>query len=94
MREREEARMILRALFWIAVIAVFMPREPNLGLGRPDPGAAAMGLASQASQAMACGGCALSLGALDTAKAAAYRSLAQVKGEIEEAQRERATFGR
>ena len=27
--------MILRALFWIAVVAVFMPREPDLGFGRP-----------------------------------------------------------
>ena len=27
--------MILRALFWIAVVAIFMPHEPDLGLGRP-----------------------------------------------------------
>ncbi len=28
--------MILRAAFWIAVVAVFMPREPDVGFGRPD----------------------------------------------------------
>jgi hypothetical protein len=28
--------MILRAAFWIAVVAVFIPREPDLGYGRPD----------------------------------------------------------
>ena len=27
--------MIFRAAFWIAVVAVFMPREPDLGFGRP-----------------------------------------------------------
>jgi len=27
--------MILRAAFWIAVVAVFIPREPDLGYGRP-----------------------------------------------------------
>ena len=28
--------MIFRALFWIAVVAVFIPSEPNIGLGRPN----------------------------------------------------------
>ncbi len=27
--------MLLRAAFWIAVVAVFMPHEPDLGYGRP-----------------------------------------------------------
>jgi hypothetical protein len=27
--------MILRAAFWIAVVAVFIPREPDVGFGRP-----------------------------------------------------------
>jgi len=27
--------MLFRALFWIAVVAVLMPREPDLGLGKP-----------------------------------------------------------
>lgn len=28
--------MILRAAFWIAVVAVFIPREPDVGYGRPN----------------------------------------------------------
>ena len=28
--------MILRAAFWITVVAVFIPREPDIGYGRPD----------------------------------------------------------
>jgi hypothetical protein len=28
--------MILRAVFWIAVVAVFIPHEPDLGFGRPS----------------------------------------------------------
>jgi hypothetical protein len=28
--------MILRAAFWIAVVALLIPREPDVGLGRPN----------------------------------------------------------
>ena len=28
--------MILRAAFWIAVVAVLIPREPDVGFGRPS----------------------------------------------------------
>lgn len=28
--------MILRAAFWIAVVALLIPREPDVGLGRPS----------------------------------------------------------
>ena len=28
--------MILRAAFWITVVAVFIPREPDVGFGRPN----------------------------------------------------------
>jgi hypothetical protein len=68
--------MLFRAIFWIAVVAIFMPREPDLGLGRPG-----------ASHALTCEGygkpCATTLGALDTFQSIAVRSLAQVKAEIE-----------
>lgn len=33
--------MILRAAFWITVVAVFIPHEPDLGYGRPDAPSAA-----------------------------------------------------
>ncbi|MDE1938675.1 MAG: hypothetical protein KGI68_06625 [Alphaproteobacteria bacterium] len=28
--------MILRAAFWVALVAVLLPHEPDLGLGRPS----------------------------------------------------------
>ena len=27
--------LIFRALFWVGVVALLMPREPDLGVGRP-----------------------------------------------------------
>jgi hypothetical protein len=30
--------MILRAVFWTAVVVVFLPQEPDVGYGRPDTG--------------------------------------------------------
>jgi hypothetical protein len=29
--------MIFRAMFWIGLVAVLMPHEPDLGFGRPAP---------------------------------------------------------
>lgn len=80
--------MILRALFWISVVAILMPREPDLGLGRPGASAPA-GLLSRVESLVtpshATG--ALSANLPDIA----YRSLAQVKEEIDQARRERET---
>ena len=96
--------MILRALFWIAVVAILMPHEPDLGLGRPGARAALLPSAAAAWLETAMGapekactnhaqGCAAAFGMLDTVQTAAVRSLAQVKAEIEESQRERAIRG-
>jgi hypothetical protein len=94
--------MVLRALFWIAVVAVLMPREPDLGFGRPDIGSASSdSMLSTVSSALkapkACDGteaaCMAALGLLDRLRGAAVESLAQVKADIEEAQRERAARG-
>ena len=30
--------MIFRAIFWIGLVSLLMPHEPNLGLGRPGAG--------------------------------------------------------
>ena len=93
--------MILRALFWIAVVAIFMPREPDLGLGRPGAVAALLppamadsvesllGAPHQACQHHA-EGCAAALGVIDNLQSVALRSLNQVKAEIEQSERERA----
>lgn len=94
--------MILRALFWVAIVAVFMPHEPDLGLGRPDAIASAIlpsQVAQMAGDAVAAPhsvctahaeGCAAALGILDRFQDLAVSSLNQVKAEIEQSQRVRA----
>jgi hypothetical protein len=92
--------MIFRAVFWIAVVAILMPREPDLGLGRPGttaslPGALVSGLTALVApgstnckdREMAC---IAASGAAGELQHTAFRSLAEVKAEIEEARRERA----
>ena len=95
--------MILRALFWIAVVAVLMPREPDLGFGRPGgsdgvpPNSVLSAVSSTLKQPKTCDGheaiCVATLGLLDRLQTSAVQSLAQVKADIEEAQRERAARG-
>jgi hypothetical protein len=92
--------MILRALFWITVVSVLMPREPDLGFGRPGAqGSIAQSAASWAQGALsapntACkdhaAACGVALSALDGVQSIAVRSLAQVKADIEDQERERA----
>jgi hypothetical protein len=75
--------MIFRALFWIAVVAILMPREPDLGLGRPGAAHAP----TNADARFTCEGygksCVTALDTLDSFQSIAVRSLAQVKAEIE-----------
>ena len=90
--------MIFRAMFWIAVVAVLMPREPDLGLGRP--GASAGNLLSKLSSLIepgqsACQGNELACMAASGMAAKvnvpdfAASGLANVKAQFEEAKRER-----
>jgi hypothetical protein len=88
----------MRALFWIALVAVLMPREPDLGFGRPSTHGLvsdAMSWASSANPGQICSGreaaCATGLSFLDSLQSVTVRSLARVKADIEEQQRERAT---
>jgi hypothetical protein len=95
--------MILRAVFWIAVVSLLIPREPDLGFGRPGAqgsilqSAASWAQTSLATPNSACkdhtSACVAALGILDSVQSVAVRSLAQVKTEIEEQQRERALRG-
>lgn len=92
--------MILRALFWIAVVAVLMPHEPDLGLGKAS-GITAMlptsitQLASGAASApqQACldnaASCAAALSVVDRLQNVAVSSLDQVRVELEQARAER-----
>ena len=82
--------MVLRALFWISMVAILMPHEPDLGLGRPGASAPAAFL-SRVENLLTPGQAA---GALSAALPdATFRGLAQVKEEIEQARRERGHNG-
>jgi hypothetical protein len=94
--------MILRALFWITLVSVVMPREPDLGLGRPGTHGLSSDALSWATDAASrpsqmCSGrettCAAGLSFLDSLQSVAVRSLAQVKADIEAQQRARAAHG-
>ena len=89
--------MIIRALFWIVIVAFLVPREPNLGLGRQGAGmidlpASLSGLATAPQKACTDNAedCAAVLGVVDSFQDIALRGLARVKAEIAESQRERA----
>ena len=95
--------MILRAAFWIALVSVLMPHEPDLGLGRPSAqnspvtqsiawATSALAKPNQACQSREAT-CAAALSLLDSFQGVAVRSLSQVKAEIEQQQRERAMRG-
>jgi|KBSMisStandDraft_5_1062788.scaffolds.fasta_scaffold611096_1 hypothetical protein len=88
--------MILRAIFWIGLVAVFMPHEPDLGFGRPAgkagvPDAVAEWTRDKVENDL--GGtanfcrdntsaCAVSMTLLDEVKAMTLRNLAQVKADL------------
>ena len=77
--------MILRALFWISVVAILMPHEPHLGFGRPDLG----GHINRESRETCSdrGACRQALGFLGEFQSMAMRNLAEVKADIEREQR-------
>lgn len=94
--------MILRAIFWIALVSLFMPREPDLGLGRPGIGGIPADTLSWATTAISqpgamCRGreaaCSAGVSILDSLQNVTLRSLAQVKADIEAQQRARAARG-
>ena len=85
--------MIFRAIFWIGLVALLMPHEPDLGFGRPGAGAslpstvtswAATGLSRPgnvcADHAAACAGASALFGSFQSD---ALRGLAEVKAEID-----------
>ncbi len=83
--------MIFRALFWIGLVSLLTPHEPDLGLGRPGAGAPLPSPASRASASglsrigAACGfpACAGALAILDSvSRAPACRTLDEVRAEI------------
>jgi hypothetical protein len=81
--------MILRAVFWIALVSFLMPHEPDLGFGRP--GAAPVSVAGliQSTPDMQAGctahqdACAGGLSMIDGFQSYAVRSLDAVRADIE-----------
>jgi len=91
--------MLLRAVFWIGLISLMMPHEPDLGFGRPVAidsdvtGQVADWTKENVQPNLAhpsklCRynpeACSKSLTLLDNLKSAAVRSLADVKADIEQ----------
>jgi hypothetical protein len=88
--------MIFRAIFWIGLVALLMPHEPDLGLGRPGEAASALPQATAwagdkisanlGDPASLCrdnaGACTTAVTLLGNFKAATVRSLAAVKADI------------
>lgn len=94
--------MIFRAVFWIGLVSLLAPREPDLGLGRPGAGtmpvspATVLSPASGLSRAdMSCGSaCAGGLGLLELVhvdRDSIVAGLADVKAQIAADKRARAT---
>ena len=93
--------MIFRAVFWIGLVSLLMPHEPDLGLGRPGAGTSHITPASIRSAANGLlrtdrdcsSGCAGGLGLLSVFHLNSDRltaGLADVKAQIEQDQRDRA----
>ena len=87
--------MILRALFWIALVSLLMPQEPDLGFGRPGTHGLASDALSWASQAHGLSPCeekaicGTGFAVFESLRANTLRSLARVKADIEAQQRAR-----
>jgi len=95
----ERHGMIFRAVFWIGLVSLLMPHEPDLGLGHPGAGTSHLTPASTRSAAdglsrtdsdcsSTCAGGLLSVFHLNNDKLTA--GLADVKAQIEQDRRDRA----
>lgn len=90
--------MIFRAIFWIAVVSVLMPHEPDLGFGRPHMGEALPSKLStlieqtsvqpQSTCQAHSAACTAGLQILDSFQSVAVRSLSEVKADLEQNQHE------
>jgi hypothetical protein len=98
----EGAFMIFRAVFWIGLVSLLTPHEPDLGLGRPGAGAtlslpasvlSASGLSRTGTACgTVCAGAPFAPSSLTTSSfepSALRASLADIKAQIEAARAER-----
>lgn len=92
--------MLFRAAFWIFIVSMLMPREPNLGFGRPGASLADT-FFPRVTQAVASGrpcqlgavACATGLGLLDKLPEFGLRPIADVKADIDQSIAERKARG-
>jgi hypothetical protein len=91
--------MIFRAVFWIGLVALLMPHEPDLGLGRPGAGIslpatvkswAVTGLSRPDCDGEGCAGGLGALETLRTMRSPTGRTLADVKADLDASIRARA----
>jgi hypothetical protein len=85
--------MIFRAIFWIGLVALLMPHEPDLGFGRPganphaNPPSSIGALIQSTNLPKACTGsevaCVGGLSLFDRVRAVMVRNLDQVRADIE-----------
>jgi hypothetical protein len=77
--------MIFRAIFWIGLVSLLMPHEPDLGYGRPGAAAGGIGSLIQSGSG-ACldhaATCAGSLSLLGGFHTVAIRSLDEVRADL------------
>jgi len=71
--------MIIRAIFWIGLIAFLMPHEPDLGYGRPGNHAQQLNGGPGDCDAKDCAG---HLGYFDRFRAVGLRSIQEVRADI------------
>lgn len=90
--------MIFRAIFWIGLVAILMPHEPDLGFGRPDAGSSPLPEVASWAKAKVdaslndpeslcsqnADACATTVSLLDDVKMATVRGLASVKADIDQ----------
>jgi hypothetical protein len=79
--------MIFRAIFWIGLVAILMPHEPDLGYGRPGANLHLTGAARSAAeiQRVCASGhtaCAGGLALFNSFQAVATHSLEQVRADL------------
>ena len=90
---------MVRAIFWLTVVALLMPREPDVGFGQPSAGMSFSDAAPMAATATvmrpaaSCkkyqSSCEAGLALVDQLQTAALIGLARVKIEIENQKRNR-----
>lgn len=91
--------MLFRAIFWIGLVALLMPREPDLGYGRPHAAVSLPSvLATWLGEEMKAhpdvcaehrGACSAGSNLLAGIQSLALRSLGEVKAEIEASEHQR-----